>query len=210
MSKPNQPFLETLYHMRTVEHIILYNKLGDIPHSEVQDTMAFLEDEYERERQDYPYTAPLFDAEAAIWGAKTVYSCAQLLLYRENKAVELPSLVPQYSGVLDASAMLSADLCFRFLPSVKHALELIDVNDPLIKIIEGLLVQFPYSGIGRDGDFTVPNVSVILQDNCLKQLYLDRITQRKALKWTAPAEITTALMANMGSHKNDLWREFNN
>jgi MoxR-vWA-beta-propeller ternary system domain bpX4 len=210
MSQPSQPFLETLYHLRTVEHVILYNKLTVVPYKEEQDVIAFLEGEYERESTDYPFTPPPFSAAAALWAAKTVYFAAQLFLYRENKATELATLLPAYSGSIDASAMLSADLCLRFLPGVKYALEAVDVNDALLPVIEQHLLSFPYSGVGRDGEFTAPDTATISNNDCLMQLYLDRITEKKAANWANQPIINSAIRANMGNHKNDLWRELNN
>ena len=210
MSQPNQPFLETLYHLRTVEHVILYNRLTEVSPKEEQEVIAFLECEYERESIAYPFTAPMFSPGAALWAAKTIYSAAQLYLFRENEGTELQLILPPYDGVIDASAMLSADLCLRFLPSIKYTLETVDVNDPLVSVIEQYLRSFPYSGIGRDSDFSVPDTTVIINNNCLKQLYLDRITERKATKWADQPTINSAILANIGNHKNDLWREFNN
>ncbi|AWH86618.1 hypothetical protein HYN59_16540 [Flavobacterium album] len=208
MNQPDRPFLETLYHLRTVEHIILYNRLAPIPYREEQDVIAFLEGEYEREATDYPFTAPPFSPNAALWAAKTVYGAAQLFLYREDKATELKSLLPPYSGGIDASAMLSADLCLRFLPSIKHALEKVDVNDPLITILNAYLKDFHYSAIGTDEGPSAANLAAAMDNDCLRQLYLDRITERKAAKWADEATIKSALLANMGDYKNDFWREF--
>lgn len=210
MSQPSQPFLETLYHLRTVEHVILYNRFTTILYQEEQDVIAFLEGEYERESVDYPFTAPVFSPMAALWAAKTVYITAQLFLFRENKATELRSLLPSYGEPIDASAMLSADLCLRFLPSIKYALEAVDVNDPLIAIVEEFLNHFPYSGIGRDGVFSIPDTATIIESDCLRQLYLDRIIEKKAVKWAEQTTINSAILANIGDHRNDFWHEFNN
>lgn len=210
MSQPTQPFLETIYHLRTVEHIILYNRLDTVPHKELQEVVAFLEGEYERECTDYPFTPPAFSAAAALWGAKTVYFAAQLYLYRQNKPAELPSILPPFNGKADASAMLSADLCLRFLPAVKFALEAVDANDALIPVLEQFFVAFPYSGIGRDGEFTPPDTAPITTNDCLTQLYLDRIAERKAAKWAEQDIINSAIRANLGNHKNVFWRELNN
>ncbi|UUC44917.1 hypothetical protein [Flavobacterium cerinum] len=210
MKLPDKPFQETLYHLRTKEHVILYDKLMTIAYEDEQDAIAFLEGEYERESTDYPFESPLFSETAALWGAKTIYIAAQLFLFRENKITELQTLLPPYKGTIDASVMLSADLCLRFLPAIKYALEAVDVNDPLIAILEEILNYFPYSGIGHDGTVAIPDLTVILNNECLKQLYLDRITENKATKWTTQPEIKSALLANIGDYKNDLWREFTN
>lgn len=210
MKLPDKPFLETLYHLRTKEHVILYNKLITISHADEQDAIAFLEGEYERESTDYPFEAPLFSATAALWGAKTVYLAAQLFLFREHEITELRSLFPIYNGAIDASVMLSADLCLRFLPAIKYALEAVDANDPLISMLEDLLKHFPYSGIGQEKTVTIPDLTVVLNNDCLKQLYLDRITENKAEKWIDQPIIKSGILANIGDYKNDLWREFNN
>jgi len=210
MIQPSKPFLETIYHLRTVEHVILYSRPAVIPNNEEQDVVAFLEGEYERESVDYPFITPAFSATAALWAAKTVYNAAQLFLFRENKATELQSLLPLFNGTIDASAMLSADLCLRFMPSLKYALETVDVNDPLIAIVEEFLKYFPYSGIGRDGKFLAQDTTIIINNNCLKQLYLDRITERKATKWANEEIIKSAILANIGNYKSYLWRELNN
>jgi hypothetical protein len=207
MSQPIQPFLETLYHLRTVEHVMLYKGLSAIPYKEEQDVIQFLEAEYERESIDYPYTPPSFSAGAAIWAAKTVYVAAQLFLYRDNKADEMSSLLPPYTKTVDASAILSADLCLRFLPSIKYALETVDVNDPLLPVVEQHLQHFPYSGIGHEGELLILDATVILKNDCLRQLYLDRVTERKAIKWAEEPIIKSAILSNMGNHKHDLWRE---
>ena len=78
-------FLDTIYHLRTEEHIILYDKLIAIPSQDEADAVLFLATEYERESLDYPFTAPEFNPTAAIWGARLVYFSAQLLLYRDHK-----------------------------------------------------------------------------------------------------------------------------
>lgn len=210
MSQPNQPFLETLYHLRTVEHVIFYNKLTVISQKEEQEVIDFLHGEYEREAADYPFIAPAFSAEAALWGAKILYFTAQLFLYRDDSEADLSAIIPPFDGVADASAMLSADLCLRFLPSVKYALENVDINDALILLVNKHLTVFPYSGITNDGD-VLPGVdtSIVLGNDCLKQLYLDRIAERKAAKWAAEPVIKSALLANLGNYKQELWREFN-
>lgn len=202
---PQQPFLETLYHLRTVEHVILYNKVEVVPAAEEKATLEFLESEYERESADYPGTAPAFNAPAAIWGAKTMYFAAQLYLYREDKANELAQIVPPFQGILDASAMLSADLCLRFLPQIVHGLELLDAADALLPILHNYLKQFHYSAIGSDLDTSGLSSDAILNNACLKQLYLDRINERQVIKWAHSWELREGLAANFGHHQALLW-----
>ncbi|UTA66945.1 hypothetical protein [Emticicia sp. 21SJ11W-3] len=210
MNYPLKPFLETIYHLRANEHITLYEKLKDIPNEEKQEVIVFLKSEYEKESVDYPFTPPAFSSSAALWAAKTIYAVAQLFVYREKKPAELHLLVPPYIGSIDASVMLSADLCLRFLPKLKNALEEIDVNDPLIPLVEQHLKQFPYSAIDIYEEFFDTNIETIIENNCLKQLYLDRITERKAAEWAEQPDMNSALLANLGNYQSSLWREFTN
>ena len=55
-----------------------------------------------------------FNKDAALWAAKTIYIAAQLMLYRENKSVELAKLLPDYNGEINASSILSSRLMHSF------------------------------------------------------------------------------------------------
>ncbi|MFH6946378.1 hypothetical protein [Flavobacterium sp. FlaQc-50] len=201
------PFLETIYHLRTIEQVILYNKMSTISKEEEEEVILFLETEYENEILDYPWKAPEFNREAAGWGAKTVYFAAQLVLYREHKISELDLFLPKYKGVLSASALLSADLCLRFLPQLIIEMKRIDADDLAIPILEQLLADFHYSAIGFDVDYETINLDTVFSDDSLKQLYLNRVVERKALKTAAIKEINQELMAGFGAHKQVFWKE---
>lgn len=201
------PFLETIYHLRTIEQVILYNKMSTISKEEEEEVILFLETEYENEILDYPCVAPEFNREAAGWGAKTVYFAAQLVLYREHKISELDLFLPKYKDVLSASALLSADLCLRFLPQLIIEMKRIDADDLAIPILEQLLVDFHYSAIGFDVDYETINLDIVFSDDSLKQLYLNRVVERKARKTAAIKEINQELMAGFGAHKQVFWKE---
>lgn len=207
MKQPKQPFLETLYHLRTLEHLILYNKIADIPEGEQQDVIHFLEGEYEREATGYPYTAPLFDAPAALWGATTLYHAGQLLLYRQDNPAQLDKLLPVYPGNANEGAMLSADLCLRFLPGIIYQLRAIDPNDPVIAVLEQRLGQFHYCGVGFDLDVGSFKLQELFTNPCFRQLYLDRVVAAKSIKWAAIPLIQQGILENLGDHKAQFWPE---
>jgi hypothetical protein len=207
MNKAKTPFLDTIYHLRTIEQVILYNKMMTISKEEEKETISFLETQYEREALDYPCQAPKFNAAAAFWGAKIVYSASQLLLYRDHNIQELDVFLPSYNGEIDASAILSADLCLRFLPQVVMEMKRIDAEDLVIVILERHLEYFHYAAIGFDVVSENINLEVVFLDACLKQLYLNRVVERKAKK-TAEIEIVKgALMAGFGDYKEVFWKE---
>jgi len=207
MNLKSLPFIETLYHLRTIEQVILYHKTMKISDAEAKDAVAFLESEYERESVNYPFLVPEFNGTAALWASKIVYFSAQLLLYREHKVSALPDLLPNYSGTIDASAVLSADICLRFLPQIRDELKRIDAADAILPILEHHLQQFHFSAVGFDLDKEVIDVTPFFTDACLKQLYLDRIVSRKAYKLAEQPEINVCLLANFGAYKKEFWNE---
>jgi hypothetical protein len=207
MNPTSLPFIETLYHLRTIEQVILYNKTMKISDLEEKDAISFLESEYEREVLNYPFTPPSFNAKAAFWASKTVYFSAQLLLYRENKISELNTFLPNYTGVIDASAILSADICLRFLPQIRDELKRIDSEDAILPILEKYMMKFHFSAVGFDLENETMDVKMIFSNDCLKQLYLDRIVTRKDYKLAEQPEINACLLANFGDYKKEFWNE---
>ena len=207
MKQKKLPFSESIYNLRTLEHLILYDKKLEISSDEIALTKDFLQLEYERESLEYPFNAPIFNDDAAIWAAKLVYNTTQLLLYREHKIAELDSFFPEFIKKITASEILSADLCLRFLPQMVFELKLIDSDDPLINILEKHLKKFHYSAIGFDFEITSIEFDLIFQNNCLEQLYLDRIVDRKAIRWTEIDKINEKLRANVGNFSTEYWSD---
>lgn len=207
MDKTKSSFLDTIYHLRTIEQIILSDKLLTISKQEENDTISFLETEYERETLEYPGVAPKFNSDAAIWAAKTVYLAAQLLLYREHKITELALLLPDFNGTEDASAILSADLCLRFLPQIIAEMKKIDPDDIIIPILEKQLFQFHYSAIGFEIEMEKINFDIAASDDCLQQLYIDRIVHRKAIKFTESDFIKKQLEIGFGDYQKIFWAQ---
>lgn len=207
MDKTKSSFLDTIYHLRTIEQIILSDKLLTISKEEEKDTISFLEAEYEREILEYPGVAPEFKADAALWAAKTVYLAAQLLLYREHKFTYLEVILADFDGNQDASAVLSADLCLRFLPQIIEEMKRIDPDDLVIPILEKHLYQFHYSSIGFEVDIKKINFDIIASNDCLQQLYIDRIVHRKAIKFTESDLIKKELEIGFGDYKKIFWAQ---
>ncbi|WP_291146606.1 hypothetical protein [Flavobacterium sp. UBA7680] len=207
MDKIKTPFLDTIYHLRTIEQVILYDKLITISETEETEAVLFLETEYEKEILEYPGTAPDFNAEAALWAAKTVYLATQLLLHREHKRDDLNILLPDYAEIQDASAIISADLCLRFLPQIVGEIKRLDPEDLIIEILEKHLIQFHYSAIGSELDIENVSFEIIEANDCLLQLYIDRVVQRKSIKWAQPDFIKKQLEIGFGDYQKLFWSQ---
>jgi hypothetical protein len=200
-------FLQTLYTLRNREEILLYEHAVLVPAAELELAAAFLETEYDNECLGYPGKAPAFDAAAATWAAQTVYIAAQLLLYRKDREADLPAMLPAYEGAVTPGAILSADICLRFLPDVVQMAGNIDADDILITILEAHLQHWHYSAIGHGTEVEGLDFSVISTNPCLLQLYADRVMARKDRRLAAHAQIAPVVKAALGNHQRYFWNE---
>lgn len=201
-------FLDMVQHLRQHEEVMLFGNLLQIDDTDAAETVAYLQEQYRKESLEYPYSAPPFDAAAALWAAKTMNMAAQLLLYRENKPDDLGTLFPAFGGEINHAAVLSADLCLRFLPDTLRELKLIDSLDPLILLLENTLMQWHYSGINYPLDLNKLDLEAGMADPCMRQLYLDRIIRYKNTGLAQHALFRNHISASLGLYAPDYWKEF--
>jgi hypothetical protein len=194
--------------LRQHEDIILYGNILTIDQLESIEATEFLRHEYENEMLGFPYTPPAFDEEAALWGAKTIYITAQLILYRENRGTELSGLLPEYTAEQTAAAILSADLCLRFLPDMLTQLKIIDTEDALIPILEEILTKWHYSAVPYPLNTELLSFEKINADDCLHQLYCNRIIDYKKIHMAKHPSFKGRIAANLGLHSETLWKDF--
>lgn len=201
-------FLNMVQHLRQHEEVMLFGNILHIHDTDAAETVAYLQEEYRRECLEYPYSAPPFDAAAALWAAKTMNMAAQLLLYRENKPDDLGVLFPAFDREINRAAILSADLCLRFLPDTLRELKIIDSLDPLILILENILQQWHYSGIHYPLDLSKADLETGLADPCMRQLYLDRIIHYKNISLAQHELFRNHISGALGLYAPDYWKEF--
>lgn len=201
-------FYETIFQLRAHEEIILYDKLLFFKGEDDALVKDFLQIEFDIESENHPYTTPKYNAEAALWAAKIVYTSCQILLYRAHKEAELTNLLPTFPQTITKDAILSADLCLRFLPQVLEDSKMIDIEDPMIPILESILQQWHYSGIGLK--LTLENLDFfpILMHPCLEQLYIDRVIEKKDRKRAELPQIAEKIRATLGNYTESYWIEF--
>jgi hypothetical protein len=207
MMENKSPFLDTLFLLRKDECITIFTDLHEISKKEEQDAADYFESEFEKERLEFLSDQINCDREMAVWAAKVFYHSAQLYLIRKDTAKNLEKLIPQFNGKRNVSSILSADLSLRFLPEIIYALQNADPEDPLIKMLENILQQFHYSGIGFDLDLGKINWEKELKDKIYRKLYLERIVEKKAYKLAEIPFINHLLIGEFGMYKDIFWRE---
>lgn len=200
-------FLDTIYLLRNEEEMLVHTRLMPVTDSERDLIADFLETEYNNECLEYPGQAPAFDREAALWGATTLYTAAQLYLDRQADARALPSLLPAYTGSITPGAVLSADLCLRFTPALLKQLQLLMAGDEMIPLLDAHLQTWHYSGIGSVAPATGEVLEEVLQHACVRQLYVNRIISRKAKRCALQPQLLPLVKAAVGNYGNYFWND---
>ena len=178
----------------------------------------FLRTEYEKETVGFPGYPPAFVEEAAVWAAGIVFNAAQLLLLRASNEKDVEQLLAAYPAAVDAGAILSADLCLRCLPDVIAQTSEITPDDPLIPLLEGILWEWHYSGVGyfNEGSISGDGVScrgkcfdwaAVLANDCLRRLYVDRVISRRATALANDPVLRSDVRAALGDHGARFWKE---
>lgn len=201
-------FLDMIENLRKNQEVLLYNNILKIDQYQTEDVIIFLQKEYEEEAIGYPYQAPDFDSNAALWAAKTIYVAAQLILYREHKESDLEALLPGFDQEITPSAIVSSDLCLRFLPDMLMQLKLIDQEDSLITILENILVQWHYSGVHYTLNKEQLDFSLLATNECVKQLYSNRIIEYKKIGLAQHSVFRELIAANLGMYSGEFWNDF--
>jgi len=199
-------FLSTISHLREQEEMLIYDRFTSTTTEEEKAVGDLLQEEYAKEVMNFPGGAPSFEREAAVWGARIVFNASQLLLSREKGAQDMVALLPSFSGAATPAAILSADLCLRCLPDIIGKAKEINPDDPLIGLLEHLLGDWHYSGIGYVKS-DVFDWSPILADDCLRLLYIDRVIERRVTALANLPELRPGVLAAMGDHSNSFWKE---
>ncbi len=181
--------------------------MTNIAASEGQSVIHFLASEYEKECLEYPFIPPGYDGKAALWAAQIVFFASQLLLYRRNKDSEITSILPDYPEEITPGAILSADLCLRFLPEISRKAKEIDTDDALVAVLETHLQTWHYSGIGYPLKNDVLSFDIIFSDKCLKQVYINRIIEQKSVLLAGIPLLKREVMASMGNFGHYFWKE---
>ncbi|MCE3296016.1 MAG: hypothetical protein K0R65_1730 [Crocinitomicaceae bacterium] len=195
--------------LRLEEEIILHENLLNILPEDEEQTLAFLELEYQNESLSWPHTVPAFNPQAALWAARYLYTAAQVILFRKALAPETETFLKTPGPEINPGTILSVDLCFRFMPDIMEQLHVIDSEDPLLPVFEEQLRQWHYSGMRYELENDKLEMQVYLDDPCLRQLYCERVVRNKNIRLAQKAEIQTLIRSYMGMYETFYWKEFN-
>lgn len=194
--------------LRQQEEVVLYAHVLTIDEQEQHEVTDYLHREYLIETLNFPSDSLSFNPEAALWGAKIIYNAAQFILYRNHQEKDLQPFFPAFENPVDAGAIVSADLCLRFLPDVLYQLEAIDSQDGLIPLLQQIAQTWHYSAIRYIRETEQLDFEAIVSDPSLLQLYTDRVIGYKNLKLSAHPLIQHHVKANLSLYADHFWKAF--
>ena len=222
----NNHFLGTIRHLREQEEMLINDRYISTTRAEEMTVGDFLQKEYEKEIAGFPGRPPSYQREAAVWAAELIYNASQLLLSRDKGGKDLEQLLAAYRGGIDAAAILSADLCLRFLPDVIGKAREINPDDALILLLEEVLCVWHYSGIGYFKDMVFGQSGSahagarildageeegvwgpVLADDCLRRLYVDRVIRGRVAVLANSPVLRQEVRAALGDYGVYFWKE---
>jgi len=205
----SKPFFQAIENLLDTNELVLFGRIEEIDPKEEALVIGLLRHKYRFEAANYPFVVPPFDEQTALWSSKILFYAAQLVMYREHEADVFSDYFPQFGTAKSAAAMLTADLSLRFLPGILTYLEQIDVEDELIPILQEILKKWHYSGLLSKVDLGIPEFNEAFDDQCLLQLYVDRIIEQKQKKIGQLEMVKSRVIGTLGNFEEIFWKDFN-
>ena len=149
------------------------------------DAIAVLRDADRRSRLHLPTGVPPVDFDLALMAAtQFADGCRLLVDYRQNDladevAKRLASLRPG-----GATAAVSVDLTFRYLPDLIRLAITADADGPLARALSTMAETWPLSSVGAPGT-TASLPAEVWSVPALRMLYCDRVISRRDIERAA-------------------------
>ncbi len=206
MPNENQ-FLRVIKNLYEHGEVVLFDGIRHFSTLESKEVVRYIEEQYLQECLEFPCARIPFDPDAAEYSAQIVYNALQLIIYREKEESELSQYITTYSQPIGAGSMLSADVCFRFLPDAIKNLQSINPEDELIELLENILANWHYSGISTCKMFEASDIDMLFENDCFRKLYIDRILTTKNTFLARHPFFRPWVLGALGMHKELLWKE---
>ena len=159
---------------------------------------------YDQDKINHPLSQPMFSANAAIWAASFIYRAAQFIMLRSAENEEVQSQLALFREEIGANEIYSADLTLRYLPQIYQLAKGLSPEDVLVKCLNEVAVQFPYSSVGIELNQEADH-EAILNHPSLRLVYLDRIIQAKHLHRVKQNHLAEKVKEVLGDHLNTFW-----
>lgn len=194
-------FLKDLYQKGNVT---VTGKLQPFETRDLLESAIILQQVYDREALEMPYTAPKLLPDVALWAAQYLYRATELTLRRDVEASEIQKYLSLYQDDTYASVIFSVDLVLRYLPDLWNFAKGLAPEDPLVAQLKATATQFPFSSVGMPIDKDA-NHEFIWMHLSLKQAYLDRIIEKKDRNRVKQFQLAEKVKEVLGMYQEDFW-----
>ena len=196
-------FVESLFNEGRVRVGESVGRDGHLRHPSADDlleTKSILKELELSYRANLPGDPPTVSDNALLWGAVTTFHASSFLAYRDaSEEVIRQALSVPCPEAFSPSVCYSVDLTFRFLPDLVRLARAASPNDPLVEVLTALARQWPLSSVGI-ADVVPIDLTPFLDDDCLLQLYTDRIIATKDRSRLNEPRIHDKVRASIGLH----------
>lgn len=202
-------FLKTIQHLWEHEEILIFQNKIKISKADESDCLLWLETIYDDVALDFPHSTPNFNGFSALWAAKLVYYSAYFIVHRKDNLSELPLYLNEFNEELDAGCIASADLFLKFLPEICRELQQIDHEDIVLDFLENIILsEWVFSSVGYITSQNSSQLKIILENECLKGVFVSQIIENKDGNWVRNPEVYTLVKQSLGIYQEDFWEEF--
>ncbi|QEG39811.1 hypothetical protein [Roseimaritima ulvae] len=152
-----------------------------------------------------PDTPPALNAAAALWALRVFAWAGYTALDRNQERTTLPDeLSPSQPDATHLDSHWSVDVVFRFLPELCRRAERIAPEDKLHATLQTLAAQWPMSSVGMPIDWSVESLQMVMADDSLCRILVDRVTARADKRMAADETVQKTLRDDAGAYAEQL------
>ena len=196
-----------LHDLLTTGCLTLTDRPDSFEAADLPAAAALLRNYHAEDAKELPYTAPAFDAPAALWAAAYLYHTVKLALVRELDETIVQEQLRDFSGDSTPETIYSADLTFRHLPDLLRLAKGLAPGDSLVARLQTTARQWPFSFVGNEFN-EAASEAIILAHPALRQAYVDRIIRAQDRDRASQAHLAPLVEEALGAHANTLWPDF--
>jgi hypothetical protein len=166
-----------------------------------------LQQYYDDDKLEMPFEAPQFNPLAAAWAIEYLYRAIQLAMLRELDEEQVHKNLINFPGSVNAEAIYTVDLAFRYLPGLLQLAAGLAPDDVLVIKLKEMAARWPFSSVGMKlSEFG--DIRAVLKHQSLRTAYVDRVIAARDEKRVNSAHIIELVAEALGDHADTFWPEF--
>ena len=198
-----------IVNLLTKGKVSVKGRLESFEKNDLDEAKRLLKDYYDADILEMSHAVPGYSEEAALWAAEYLYKAVQLTVIRDAGKEIVEEQLKAYAGLIDVSAIFSADLMLRYLPQLFHLAKGLAPGDVLVEELRKIALQWPFSSVGVELDNEIED-DLILENPSLRVTYIDRITMEKNKQRIKKPLVENCIHEAAGQYLAVFWQGFEN